>query len=94
MPGRVPGEEDTVLGGAAQLMGDPVALVAVGGQAEVGGEADGRLLDVVGGSVGADADAQLVTGGEAPGVAGADVLGVDPQLQLPAVPVRVHLQAT
>ena len=35
VPGRVAGEEHAVLDGAAQLVGDPVALVALGRQAEV-----------------------------------------------------------
>ncbi len=60
VPGGVPGEEDAVLDGRAQLVGDPVALVALGRQAEVRGEPDGRLLDVMGGPEGADADAELI----------------------------------
>ena len=93
MPGRVAREEDVVLGRAAQLMWDPVALVADGREAEVAREAHRGLLDVMRGPEGADADAQLVARREAPRVAGADIGGVDPELQILAAPARMDLQA-
>ena len=62
--GGVADEEHAVLDGRAQLVGDPVALVALRWQAEVVGEPHGRLLDVVGGPERADADAQLVVARE------------------------------
>ena len=64
MPGRVAGEEDAALGAAAQLVGDPVALVADPVAAEVLGEQLGRLADVEAGVEGADADPQLVAAGK------------------------------
>ena len=92
MPGRVADEEHAVLDGGAQLVRDPVALVALGVDAEVAGEADGGLLDVMRRPERADPDAQLVVGGKAPRVARAHVARVDPQLHLRAAPVRVDLQ--
>ena len=93
VPGAVADEEDAVLDGRAHLVGDPVALVAHGGDVEVAGQAHGRLLDVVARLERADADAQLVARGEAPRVAGAHVGGVEPQLEVVAGGVRMDLEA-
>ena len=93
VPGGVPDEEHVVLDGGPQLVGDPVALVALRRQVEVARQPDGRLLDMVSGPEGARADAQLIVGGEAPGVSGADVAGIDPQLHLLAAAGRVDLEA-
>ncbi len=90
--GGVAGEEDPVLGGGAEPVRDPVALVAVGREAEVVGQPDRRLLDPVVGVEGADADAHLVARRERPAVARADEALVDPQLEVAARPARVHLQ--
>ncbi len=90
--GRVADEEHAVLGRRPELVRDPVSLIALGRDAEVAGEPDGRVLDVVRGPERADADAQLVLGGEAPRVARAHVARVDPQLHLLAARVRMHLQ--
>ena len=68
--GAVADEEDAVLGRGPQPVRDPVALVADGVALEVRGELARRLLDVVARVEGADADAQLAAGREAPGVAG------------------------
>ena len=56
------------------------------------GELQRRLLDVVARVERADADAQLAVGGKRPRVARADVLRVDPQLEVVAAGVRVDLQ--
>ena len=93
VPGGVADEEDAVLGGRAQLVRDPVALEAHRRQREVAGERDGRVLDVVAGLERADADAQLAGGREAPAVTGAHVAGVDPDLEVLAGPLRMHLEA-
>ena len=93
VPGAVAGEEHPVLGGCAHLVGDPVALVALGGDVEVPGEAHRRLLDVVARVERADADAHLVARGEAPRVPRTYVPRVEPQLEVLAVAVRVDLQA-
>src|SRR5271156_4873056 len=90
--GGVTGEEHAVLDGRAQLVGDPVALIAVGRQALIAGQPDGWLLDMVLWPERADADAQLIMRGEAPGVARADVAMVDPQLHLLAGPGGVDLE--
>ena len=73
VPGRVAGEEHAVLDRTAELVGDPVALVALRRQPELGREADRWVLDVVRGPEGADADAQLIAGREVPAVARANV---------------------
>src|ERR1035441_1815197 len=75
-------------------MGDPVTLVAVGRKIEVAGEPHCGLLDVVGWPKGADADAHLITRGKTPGVAGADVAGVEPHLQILSGPGGVDLEAS
>src|SRR5207344_2608532 len=68
VPGRVAGEEDAALGGAAQLVRDPVALVADLLAVEVVGEQLDRGAYVEAGVEGADADPQLVARREAPAV--------------------------
>jgi hypothetical protein len=93
VPGRVAREEQIVLDRAAQLVGYPVALIALRGQAQIVREPDGRLLDVMGGPERAHADAELIRGREAPPVSGPDVGRVDPQLHLIARAGRVDLQA-
>ncbi len=74
-------------------MRDPVALIAVRSETQLAGEADGRLLDVMLRPERACTDAQLIAGGEAPGVAGPYVAVVDPQLELRAGAGGVHLEA-
>ena len=76
-----------------QLVRDPVALPALGRHADVGGELQRRLLDVVARVERPDADAQLAVGGKRPRVAALDVLRVDPQLEVVAAGVRMDLQA-
>src|SRR5207342_3596910 len=92
VPGRVAGEEDAALGGAAQLVRDPVALVADLLAVEVVGEQLGRGAYVEAGVEGADADPQLVARREAPAVAGRDVAAVDPYLEVVARAVGVDLE--
>src|SRR5205823_12544995 len=84
LAGRVPDEEDAVLNGRAQLMGDPVALVTHRRQPQLAREPHGRLLDAMRGPEGPHAYAQLIARGKVPAVAGAHVARVDPQLHLPA----------
>jgi len=91
--GAVADEEDAVLGPGADLVWDPVALPALGGDADIGGELERRLLDVVLGVEGPDADAQLAVGRERPRVAALDVLRIDPQLEVGSGRVGVDLQA-
>ena len=93
VPGRVAGEEDAALGALAQLVGDPVALVADPVGVEVFGQQLGRLAHVEARVEGADADAQLVAGGEAPAVAGGHVAAVDPDLEVLAAALGVDLEA-
>ena len=93
MPGRVADEEDAVLGRRAQLVGDPVALVADPVAAEVLGQELGRLADVEAGVEGADPDPHLVVGWERPAVPGRDVAAVDPDLHLLAGAARMDLEA-
>ena len=81
--GRVAGEEDAAPGRLAQLVGDPVALVADAVALQVLGEQLGRLADVELGVEGADADPQSSSpAGKRPAVAGRDVAAVDPDLQV------------
>ena len=90
--GRVAGEEDAALGRGAQLVRDPVPLVADPVLAQVLGQQLGRLAHVEARVEGADADPQLVAGRERPAVAGGDVAAVDPDLEVLAAAVRVHLE--
>ncbi len=90
---RVAGEEDPVLGRAAQLVGDPVALVADRRPLQVLRQQHGRVLDVKAGVEGADADALLVAGRERPAVSGRDVAAVDPDLEVVAAALRMDLEA-
>ena len=92
LAGRVAGEEDAPFGRGAELVRDPVALVADLLSAEVGGEQIGPLADVVTRPVGAGPDPQLLARGEAPAVAGARVAAVDPDLEVVAVSSRMDLQ--
>ena len=64
MPGGVAGEEDAVLDGRPQLVGDPVALVAHGLGAEVLRELHRVVLHVEARVEGADADPQLLAAGK------------------------------
>ena len=91
--GRVAGEEDAAPGRRAQLVGDPVALVADAVAIQVLGEHLGRLADVELRVEGADADPGLLAGGEAPAVARGDVTAVDPDLEVLGAAVGVHLEA-
>ena len=61
--GGVPDEEDPVLGPGAELVRDPVPLVANGGPLEVVGEQHGGVLDVEARVEGADADPLLSRAG-------------------------------
>ena len=72
---------------------EPVALVAHRGDAEPCGDVPRRRLDVVARLVGADADALLARGGHGPGVAVADERAVDPDVEVGAAAVRMHLEA-
>src|SRR4051794_39510758 len=90
--GRVAGEENPALGAAAQLVGNPVALVADAVGIQVFGEKLGGGADVKTGIEGADPDPQLVTGRERPSVAGGDVAAVDPDLQVLAFALGVDLE--
>ena len=92
MSRRVAGEEDAVLGRVPQLVGDPVALVADRIAVQVARQPDGRLLDADAGVERADADPDLVVGGEAPAVAGGHVAAIDPDLQVVGGSARVHLE--
>ena len=74
--------------GRAQLVRDPVALVAHRLRAQVLGELDGVVLHVEAGVERADADPQLVAGREAPAVAGGHDLAVDPDRQVLVGAVR------
>ena len=85
-PAESPAKKMPSLGRGAQLVGDPVALVADRLALEVLGEQYGRVLDVEARVEGADADPDLLVGREAPAVAGRDVLAVDPDLEVLAVP--------
>src|SRR5206468_12598023 len=78
VPGAVATEEHVALGGGADAVGDPVALVANRLDAEVAGQLDRRLLDLVVRVERADADAHLAARREAPGVARAHVAAVEP----------------
>ena len=70
-PAESPAKKTPSSAAVAHLVGDPVALVAVGGgTARSPGEPDRRLPDVVARLERADADAQLAPGGERPAVAG------------------------
>src|ERR1700733_2632677 len=93
MTGGITREEHVVLGGTAQLVGYPVALIAMRGQVEIIGEPHGGLLDVVRWPEGADSHAHLIVSGEAPAIAGADIASIDPQLHLLAGALGVDLQA-
>jgi hypothetical protein len=64
--GGIADHEDAVVGRRAQLVRDPVALVAVELDAQVARELDGRVLDSDPRVEGADADADLVARGEQP----------------------------
>ena len=93
MAGGVAGEEDAVLDGVAELVGDPVALVTDGLRAEILGELDGVVLDVEARVEGSDADPQLVARREAPAVARRDDRPVDPDREVVAAVVRMDLEA-
>src|SRR3954447_9442302 len=66
--GAVADEEHAVLDRRAQLVREPVALVADGRPVQAPRDLARRLLDVVARLVGADADALLIARGDAPGV--------------------------
>ena len=59
MAGGIPGEEHAVLGGGAEAVREPVALVADGRRPVAGDEVLRRLLDVVARRVGADPDPRV-----------------------------------
>ncbi len=92
VPRRVTGEEDLAVCRLAQLVRDPVALVANRIAVQVARQPNGGVLDPNAGVEGANAHPDLVVGGEAPAVAGGHVVAVDPDLQLPRGSARVHLQ--
>src|SRR6202000_2730143 len=80
--GRVADEEDAAPGRRAQLVGDPVALVADRVAVEVLGERLGGPAKGEAGREGAAPDPGLPTGREGPAVAGRDVAAVDPDLEV------------
>src|SRR4051812_44324393 len=93
MARRITREEDRAgRGRVAQPVWDPVALVANGRQFQIVGQQDGRVLHVEGGIERADAAPQLVAGREAPAVTGRYVAAVDPDLEVRALAMRVHLE--
>ena len=92
VPRRVAHEEDAVAGRLAQLVRDPVALVADGVPRQVLGEQHGGVLDVEARVEGTDPDAHLVGGREAPAVARRHVAAVDPDLHLVARAPGMHLE--
>ena len=93
-PALSPAKKIAVLGGGADAMRDPVALVAVRLLPDVLHELQRRLLDRVVRVERADADPHLVPGRERPAVAGVDVARVDPQLEVVAGALGVHLEAS
>ena len=90
--GRVAAEEDVAIDAVAELVGDPVALVALGRQIEALGQLDGRVLDVVVGVEAADPDAELVAGREAPAVSGGNDSALDPELEVRAGAAGMDLE--
>ena len=66
-------------------MREPVALVAHGGRLDARGERVGGPADVLARVVGADADAGLAAGGDAPAVAAAHERALDPDVEGVAV---------
>src|SRR4051794_777119 len=76
--GRVADEEHVPVGGVAKPVRNPVALVADGLTVEALRELDSRLTHVEARIEGADADAHLVAGGEAPAVSRRHDFSVDP----------------
>src|SRR3954452_10232602 len=91
--GGVADAEDPVLGARADLVRDPVALVANRVSLQVLRVQHGGVLDVEAGVERAHADALLAACGEAPAVPGRDVAPVDPNLEVVASAVRVNLEA-
>ena len=91
-PAESPQKKTPVLGAAAELVGDPVALVAHRVALEVVGEEDGRVLHVEARVERADADPRLLAGREGPAVAGGHVAAVDPDLEIVAGAGRMHLE--
>ena len=91
-PAESPAKKTPPSVAAAQLVRDPVALVAGRLLAEVLGQQHGGLLDVEAGVERADADPHLVAGGEGPAVAGGHVAAVDPDLEVLAAARRVDLE--
>ena len=83
-PAESPAKKTSPSAARAELVRDPVALVADGVALEPLGQLDGRLLDVKARVEGADADAHLVLGREAPAVAGRHDRAVDPDLEVAA----------
>ena len=93
MAGRVPDEEHAVLGGIAQGVGDPVALIADTFGGQIAGQPLGGLAHVKAGIERPDPDAHLAVGGEAPAVPGGDIGAVDPHFQVVARAEWVNLQS-
>ena len=92
-PAESPQKKTSRGGGLPQPVRDPVALVALGRQVEPLGQLDGRLLDVEARVEAADADPELVVGGEAPAVAGGDDAALDPDLEVVAAAAGMDLEA-
>ena len=92
-PAAVADEEHAVLGRRAQLVREPVALVADRRHADPRGDLARRLLDVVARLVGADADALLAVRGHRPRVAAPDQRAVDPDVEVDAAALGVDLEA-
>src|ERR687890_145297 len=95
VPGAVTGEEHAALDGGPQAMREPIPLVADGVRVQAVGERDRRLLHMATRVVRADAYARLAAGGDAPAVAVADEVALDPDVEgvAAAVGARVHLEA-
>ena len=82
VPGAVADEEHAVLGRGAQAVREPVALVARGLAPPAGRRAPpSAALTWSRGVVGADADARLAAGGDAPAVAAAHEVALDPDVE-------------
>jgi hypothetical protein len=94
VPGAVAHVEHLAVGGGAQAVREPVALVAHGGGVDAGGQRVGRAAHVLVGVVGAHADARLGPGGHPPAVAAAHERALDPDVEGVAVAlgVRVDLE--
>ena len=81
LPGAVAHAEHAVLGRGAQAVREPVALPARRLLPQPSGERLGRRPHVIARRVGADADARLAAGGDAPAVAAPHEVPLDPHVE-------------